>query len=156
MAVCGRNRTDIDRVVGRLKATGSRAAGFVLEVTSTDTVQTGVDAILDHFGKIDILLNNAGTNYRVPVLEFPEEEWDRVINTNLKGYYLVAKAVVPQMIEHGYGKVINMSSILGSNWNYQPACLCVGKRWRRSNDQNNGVGVGQIGCACQCHRSDLF
>lgn len=113
VAVCGRNRADIDRVVDRLKATGSRAAGFVLEVTSTDTVQAGVETILDHFGKVDILLNNAGTNYRVPVLEFPEEEWDRVINTNLKGYYLVAKAVVPQMIEHGYGKVINMSSILG-------------------------------------------
>jgi NAD(P)-dependent dehydrogenase (short-subunit alcohol dehydrogenase family) len=49
----------------------------------------------------------------VPVLEYPEEEWDRVIDTNLKGYYLVAQAVVPQMIAHGYGKVINMSSILG-------------------------------------------
>ena len=113
IAICGRNREDIDRVANRIKATGSRAAGFVLEVTSTETVQTGVAEILDHFGRVDILLNNAGTNYRVPVLEFPEEEWDRVIDTNLKGYYLVAKAVVPQMIENGYGKVINMSSILG-------------------------------------------
>ncbi len=113
VAVCGRNRTDIDRVVDRIKATGSRSAGFILEVTSTETVRRGVDAILEHFGRVDILLNNAGTNYRVPVLEYPEEEWDRVIDTNLKGYYLVAQAVVPQMIEHGYGKVINMSSILG-------------------------------------------
>ncbi|WP_319521469.1 SDR family oxidoreductase [uncultured Desulfosarcina sp.] len=113
VAICGRNREDIDKVVDKAKAAGSRAAGFVLEVTSSDTVQAGVAKILDHFGRIDILFNNAGTNYRVPVLEFPEEEWDRVINTNLKGYYLVAKAVVPQMIENGYGKVINMSSILG-------------------------------------------
>lgn len=113
IAVCGRNREDIDKVVDKVNATGSRAAGFVLEVTSTETVQKGVAEILDHFGRIDILLNNAGTNYRVPVLEFPEEEWDRVIDTNLKGYYLVAKAVVPQMVKNGYGKVINMSSILG-------------------------------------------
>jgi NAD(P)-dependent dehydrogenase (short-subunit alcohol dehydrogenase family) len=113
VAVCGRNRTDIDRVVGRIKATGSRSAGFILEVTSTQPVRQGVDAILEHFGRVDILLNNAGTNYRVPVLEYPEEEWDRVIDTNLKGYYLVAQAVVPQMIAHGYGKVINMGSILG-------------------------------------------
>jgi NAD(P)-dependent dehydrogenase (short-subunit alcohol dehydrogenase family) len=113
VAVCGRNRADIDRVVDRIKTTGSRAAGFILEVTSTATVRQGVDAILEHFGRVDILLNNAGTNYRVPVLEYPEEEWDRVIDTNLKGYYLVAKAVVPQMIALGYGKVINMSSILG-------------------------------------------
>jgi len=113
VAICGRNREDIDKVVDKVKTTGSRAAGFVLEVTSTGTVQKGVSAILDHFERVDILLNNAGTNYRVPVLEYPEEEWDRVINTNLKGYYLVAKAVVPRMIENGYGKVINMSSILG-------------------------------------------
>ena len=113
VAVCGRNRADIDRVVDRINATGSRSAGFILEVTSTETVRRGVDAILEHFGRVDILLNNAGTNYRVPVLEYPEDEWDRVIDTNLKGYYLVAQAVVPQMIEHGYGKVINMSSILG-------------------------------------------
>jgi NAD(P)-dependent dehydrogenase (short-subunit alcohol dehydrogenase family) len=53
-------------------------------------------------------------NHRVPVLEFPEDAWDAVINTNLKGYFLVAKVVVPQMIERGYGKVINMSSILGT------------------------------------------
>jgi len=58
-------------------------------------------------------VNNAGTNYRVPVLEYPEEAWDLIINTNLKGYFLVAQAVVPQMIDRGYGKVINMSSILG-------------------------------------------
>lgn len=113
VAVCGRDRADIDRVVQRIKASGRKAAGFGLEVTSSETVNQGVEAILDHFGKIDILVNNAGTNHRVPVLEFPEEEWDRVMDTNLKGYYLVAKAVVPQMIERGYGKVINMSSILG-------------------------------------------
>jgi NAD(P)-dependent dehydrogenase (short-subunit alcohol dehydrogenase family) len=113
IAICGRNREDIDKVVDKVNAAGSRAAGFVLEVTSTETVKKGVAAILDHFGRVDILLNNAGTNHRVPVLEFPEEEWDRVVNTNLKGYYLVAKAVVPQMIKNGYGKVINMSSILG-------------------------------------------
>jgi len=56
---------------------------------------------------------HAGVNHRVPVLEYGEDAWDRVINTNLKGYFLVTKAVVPQMIENGYGKVINISSILG-------------------------------------------
>ncbi len=113
VAICGRNTADIDLVVDRIKSMGRNAAGFVVEVTSGETVRKGVAAITDHFGHIDILVNNAGTNYRVPVLEYPEEEWDRVIGTNLKGYYLVAQAVAPQMIERGYGKVINMSSILG-------------------------------------------
>ena len=69
--------------------------------------------LVNRFGKIDILMNNAGLNHRVPVLEYPEDAWDLVINTNLKGYFLVAQAVAPHMLEQGYGKIINMGSILG-------------------------------------------
>lgn len=114
VAVCGRNTADLDRVTSAMRALGREAEPFVLDVTAKATVHDGVERILAHFGKVDILVNNAGVNHRVPVLEFPEEAWDLVINTNLKGYFLVAQAVVPQMIERGYGKVINMSSILGT------------------------------------------
>ena len=113
VAVCGRNRDDLDRVSGEIKDLGRESAGFALDVTSKEKVDKGVEQILNHFGKVDILLNNAGVNYRVPVLEYPEDQWDLILNTNLKGYFLVAKAVVPQMLERGYGKVINMSSIFG-------------------------------------------
>ena len=113
VAVCGRNPVDLERVSGGIRDLGRNSAGFVLDVTSKQSVQDGVDQILKHFGKVDILVNNAGLNHRVPVLEFPEEAWDLVLTTNLKGFFLVAQAVVPQMIERGYGKVINMSSILG-------------------------------------------
>lgn len=113
VAVCGRNPADLERVSGAIKALGRNSAGFSLDVTSREKVHQGVKEILDTFGRVDILVNNAGTNYRVPVLEYPEEQWDLIINTNLKGYYLVAQAVVPQMIERGYGKVINVSSIAG-------------------------------------------
>jgi len=114
VAVCGRNKADLDRVSGAIQGLGRKAGGFVLDVTSKASVQSGVEQILKQFGKVDILVNNAGVNHRVPVLEYPEEQWDLVINTNLKGYFLVAQAVAPQMIERGYGKVINMSSILGA------------------------------------------
>lgn len=113
VAVCGRNREDLDRVSAAIRDLGRNSAGFALDVTLKDKVHAGVEQILKHFGKVDILVNNAGTNYRVPVLEYPEESWDLIINTNLKGYFLVAQAVVPQMLERGYGKVINMSSIFG-------------------------------------------
>jgi NAD(P)-dependent dehydrogenase (short-subunit alcohol dehydrogenase family) len=114
VAICGRNQDDLKRVPALIKKIGKKAAGFHLDVTSADSIQKGVDAILAHFGRIDILVNNAGVNHRVPVLEYDEDAWDMVINTNLKGYFLVAKAVVPQMIKAGYGKVINISSILGT------------------------------------------
>ncbi len=113
VAVCGRNPDDLKRVSADIRALGRRSEGFVLDVLSRDKVRAGVQDILDHFGRIDILLNNAGVNHRVPVLEYEEDKWDWVIDTNLKGYYLVAQAVVPQMIDRGYGKVINISSILG-------------------------------------------
>lgn len=114
VAVCGRNVTDLERVSSAIREMGRNSAGFALDVTDSEKVQAGFDRILDYFGKVDILVNNAGVNHRVPVLEFAEEDWDRVINTNLKGYFLVTKAVVPQMLERGYGKLINMSSILGT------------------------------------------
>lgn len=114
VAVCGRNEEDLDRVSGVISELGRSSGGFVLDVTSKDSVKVGVDQILQQFGKIDILVNNAGVNHRVPLLEFPEDKWDLVLSTNLKGYFLVAQAVVPQMLERGYGKVINMGSILGT------------------------------------------
>jgi len=114
IAVCGRSTPHLARVTAGIEKLGRNASGFQMDVTDSRQVAGAVERILDHFGHIDILVNNAGVNYRVPVLEYPEEEWDRVINTNLKGYFLVTRAVVPQMIEQGYGKVVNMSSILGT------------------------------------------
>ncbi len=114
VAVCGRSQPDLDRVTAAINVLGGRAAPFGLDVLQRAKVRETVDRVLDHFGAIDILVNNAGVNFRVPVLEFPEEEWDRILGTNLKGYFLMAQAVVPAMLQKGYGKVINMSSILGA------------------------------------------
>ena len=113
VAVCGRNTEDLKRVSDAIKALGRDSEGFVLDVTSKKSVHEGVDRILQRFGKIDILMNNAGLNHREPAIDYPEDAWDLVISTNLKGYFLVAQAVAPHMLERGYGKIINMSSILG-------------------------------------------
>jgi NAD(P)-dependent dehydrogenase (short-subunit alcohol dehydrogenase family) len=114
VAVCGRNTEDLERVSEDIKSTGKNSEGFVLDVLSKEKVQTCINEILRKFGKIDILVNNAGVNHREPAVDYPEERWDFVINTNLKGYFLVAQAVAPQMLERGYGKIINMSSILST------------------------------------------
>ncbi len=113
VAVCGRNTDDLKRVSRAIEDLGRDSSGFVLDVTSKESVHRGVARILERFGKIDILMNNAGLNHREPVVDYPEEAWDLVINTNLKGYFLVAQAVAPHMLKQGYGKVINMGSILG-------------------------------------------
>lgn len=92
VAVCGRNRRDLDRVSNDIIDLGRDAAEFPLDVTSKEMVAEGVEKILDRFGKVDILVNNSGVNHGVPILEFTEEAWDRVQDTKLKGYFLVARS----------------------------------------------------------------
>lgn len=127
VAVCGRSQEDMDRVCAQIKGQGGQAVGVAMDVLQKAKVEQGVAEALEALGSIDILVNNAGVNHRVPVLEFPEDEWDRILATNLKGYFLMAQAVVPQMLERGYGKVINMSSILGTVGLPQQAAYAASK-----------------------------
>jgi len=91
----------------------------------TDVVDRVVREVIDKFGGIDILVNNAGVNVRKATIDLSEEEWDHVLDTNLKGYFLVAQAVAPHMIRRKRGKVINISSIFGAvGMNNQLAYAC--------------------------------
>jgi NAD(P)-dependent dehydrogenase (short-subunit alcohol dehydrogenase family) len=114
LALCARSREDLETAREEVAAHGHRADIFTLDVLADESVRDTTAAVLRAFGRIDILVNNAGVNIRKPVLELTEADWDRVLNTNLKGYFLVARAVVPDMIQRGRGKVINMASILGA------------------------------------------
>jgi NAD(P)-dependent dehydrogenase (short-subunit alcohol dehydrogenase family) len=114
LALTARNLEGLKETEAEVKALGARAAVFAMDVLNSSSIQKAVDSVIRHFGRIDLLVNNAGVNVRKKVLDLTEEEWDLVLNTNLKGYWLVARAVVPDMIRRGNGKVINMASILGA------------------------------------------
>ena len=108
-----RNLDELKEVQAIIEGQGRRAEIFHTDVLDKATIDRSVAATLEAFGHIDILVNNAGVNVRKPVLELTLEEWDLVINTNLRGYFLMAQAVVPHMLSQGRGKVINMASIFG-------------------------------------------
>jgi len=127
VAVCDFTAEVGQPVADMVKAMSRRSAAFAMDIRSKASVRQGAAAILDHFGRVDILCNTAGVNHRVPLLEYAEEEWDRVIDTNLKGIFLVTQAIAPQMIERGYGKVINMSSIMSRITYYGQAAYCPSK-----------------------------
>jgi NAD(P)-dependent dehydrogenase (short-subunit alcohol dehydrogenase family) len=100
-----------DGIVGR----GGKALAFKVDITNSAEIQAMVDRTIAEFGKIDILVNNAGG---VPGTKgsgnsdtISEEEWDRIIGLNLKGPFLVTKAVLPGMKKNGYGKIVNLSSM---------------------------------------------
>jgi NAD(P)-dependent dehydrogenase (short-subunit alcohol dehydrogenase family) len=114
VALYARNKEELEAVKASVESLGRRAEVYCVDVLDKQVIAENVKATLQAFGHIDILVNNAGVNVRKPVLEFASEEWDLVLNTNLKGYLLMAQAVVPDMLSRGYGKVINMASILGT------------------------------------------
>jgi NAD(P)-dependent dehydrogenase (short-subunit alcohol dehydrogenase family) len=114
LALCGRDRSDLEKVRAEASKFGVRAEIYQMDVHKEGATRESVDAIVGTFGRIDILVNNAGTNIRKPVIELTEEDWDTVLDTNLKGYFLVGKTVAPHMIRRKAGKVINISSIFAT------------------------------------------
>ncbi len=90
--------------------TGREAIGAVCDVTKADAIDKMVKATLDKFGKVDILINNAGGNKLQQVVDMDEEVWDFVLDVNLKSTFLCSKAVLPSMIKQKYGRIVNLSS----------------------------------------------
>jgi NAD(P)-dependent dehydrogenase (short-subunit alcohol dehydrogenase family) len=95
------------------KSTGRRAKAFSADVTVGADVERLMSAVEADLGPIDILVNNAGTNIRGPVEQLSEADWDAVVDTNLKGPFLCARAVGPAMVRRGWGRIINLGSVLG-------------------------------------------
>jgi NAD(P)-dependent dehydrogenase (short-subunit alcohol dehydrogenase family) len=95
-------------------ATSRRVRAFAADVTSASDVERLVSSIESALGPVDILVNNAGVNIRGTVDQLSEADWDSVIDTNLKGPFLVARAFGPGMVKRGWGRVVNLGSILGA------------------------------------------
>ena len=93
--------------------TGRHLAGLATDVSDGARVRRMVDETLAAFGHLDVLINSAGINIRKPTLEMGDDEWHQVLDINLTASFLCARAVAPHMMERGYGRIINMSSMLG-------------------------------------------
>ena len=94
-------------------AAGKKALFIECDISSAKSVKNLVAKTLEAFGTIDILINNAGILYQKPISETSDEEWDAVINTNLKGPFLLTREVLPIFEKQGKGKIVNMASIAG-------------------------------------------
>jgi 3-oxoacyl-[acyl-carrier protein] reductase len=113
VAVCSRNLPNLEKVAGEIKALGRRPLPIVTDVAVAEQVSNMVKQVVKEFGKIDILVNNSGIMRKAPIVDMPEQYWDEVINTNLKGVFLCTQAVVRYMIQQKYGKIINITSSAG-------------------------------------------
>jgi len=109
--------SDIDAAGAQAAAMYSSAGqGLALDVTNAEQVEAVIQSIVQQFGRLDILVNNAGVNtleHRVPIDQFPRHEWDRLLNVDLNGVFLVSRAAARVMVAQGAGRIINIASVVG-------------------------------------------
>ena len=106
-----------DEVFSQNEEINSLVSIVQLDVTSSDSVNTVVEKIISEKGRIDILINNAGITRDTLVLRMIEQDWDAVLDTNLKGAFLCSKAVAKQMMSQRYGRIVNIGSVVGTMGN---------------------------------------
>jgi NAD(P)-dependent dehydrogenase (short-subunit alcohol dehydrogenase family) len=111
VVLVSRTRAQLDETATLIQALGRKAVVAAADTRSGAEVEAAVSAAVNAFGRIDILFNNAGTNIRKNVVDMPDEDWHTIMDTNVKGAFLVARAVARQMVRQGSGTIINMSSM---------------------------------------------
>jgi NAD(P)-dependent dehydrogenase (short-subunit alcohol dehydrogenase family) len=112
LALVSRNLEQLNDTAAAVRKLGAEAAVFQVDVTDEDQIGRLAKAVTEQFGKLQILVNNAGINIRKAVTDFTLEEWRQVMDTNLTGVFLMCRAFIPQMKGQGYGRIINLTSIM--------------------------------------------
>ncbi|MDR6665484.1 SDR family oxidoreductase [Rhizobium sp. 1399] len=107
----GRDRTKLDAAVRGIKEAGATVSACDFDVTDAEAVRLGVDRIEYEIGPIDILINNAGMQFRTSLEDFPVEKWDQLLRTNVSSVFHVGQAVARHMIKRKRGKIINIASV---------------------------------------------
>ena len=112
IAICGRVIEDgeLEAVAEEIRGLGRRSLAIQADISQKTDVENLVNKVIEHFGAMDILVNNAGVLIRSPLLELPEDVWDKLIDIDLKGYYLCCQVAGKRMVERKKGNIINVAS----------------------------------------------
>jgi NAD(P)-dependent dehydrogenase (short-subunit alcohol dehydrogenase family) len=111
LVITSRDPAGLSPFQGEIEALGRRALPLSLDVRDHDSIQRMAEAAAAHFGKIDILVNNAGCNVRKPATDVTWDDWNLVVDTNLRGTFFVSQAVARHMIARRYGRIVNIGSV---------------------------------------------
>lgn len=111
VAVCARRLDRLQSLVAEIKNRGKDALAIQMDVTKKEDIDRAIAETVNTFGHLDILVNNAGVLDYSPFLDMKEESWDKIIDTNLKGYFLVAQRAAKEMVKNKWGRIVNIASI---------------------------------------------
>ncbi|AXC13307.1 3-oxoacyl-[acyl-carrier protein] reductase [Acidisarcina polymorpha] len=111
LVITSRKLGDLTPFKEEIEALGRRALPLELDLRDEASIRAMAPKAIKHYGKIDVLVNNAGCNVRKPAVDITWEDWNLVLDTNLRGSFFVAQAFAPHMIANGYGRVINIGSV---------------------------------------------
>ena len=110
LVITSRQLSSLTEFKEEIESLGRKALAVQLDVLSLSDIENMVQKVMEEYGKIDILVNNAGLNIRKSSIEVSEQDWDTVLNTNLKGSFFCSQAVAKEMIKQNYGRIINIGS----------------------------------------------
>jgi 3-oxoacyl-[acyl-carrier protein] reductase len=113
VALAARNQDKLAETAAAIVAAGGQAAAFALDVASEDSIKAGAKAILDHYGKVEILVNNAGITRDDLSMKMKRADWDDVLSTNLTGAFLLTQALLRPMMKNRWGRIVNITSVVG-------------------------------------------
>jgi 3-oxoacyl-[acyl-carrier protein] reductase len=113
VVLAARNESKLAEAVAEIEATGGQAAAFALDVANEDSIKSGAKSILERFGKVEILVNNAGITRDGLMMAMKRPDWDEVLGTNLTGAFLLTQAFLRPMLKNRWGRIINISSVVG-------------------------------------------
>lgn len=130
---------------------GKSVTGEAIDVTDAEAIARGTKSALDAFGSIDVLVNNAGiAGPSMPVVDYPVEEWRRVIEVDLTGPFLCCRAVVPHMTKAGYGRIVSIASVAGKEGNPNAAAYGAAKGGLITFTKSLGKELAQTGVLVNC------
>ncbi|HWZ96392.1 MAG TPA: SDR family NAD(P)-dependent oxidoreductase [Candidatus Dormibacteraeota bacterium] len=127
VVVVGRRLEKLQEVVAEIKTAGGEAVAVTCDVSRAADVQSAVAKVVEAFGKLNVLVNNAGILSVSTIEEIPEEDWDRLIDANLKGPFLMCRAALPEFRKAGGGSIVNVGSVLGLVAMKKRAAYCASK-----------------------------